>query len=105
MRFSIFTPSHNLKRIDRTIDSVANQSFKDFEWVICLNNEALTQDVELKAKLMDKGINYKILKWEGDTDKIGALKKFCCANCIRENYLLELDHDDELISRLFRRDK
>ena len=84
MRFSIFTPSHNLKRIDRTIDSVANQSFKDFEWVICLNNEALTQDVELKAKLMDKGINYKILKWEGDTDKIGALKKFCCCadiNC------------------------
>jgi len=95
MRFSIFTPSHNLKRIDRTIDSVANQSFKDFEWVICLNNEALTQDVELEAKLMDKGINYKILKWEGDTDKIGALKKFCCTNSSGE-LLLELDHDDEL---------
>ena len=67
MKFSIFTPSHNLKRIQRTIDSLANQSFKDFEWIICLNNAALNSDVELQAKLMDKGINYKILKWEGDT--------------------------------------
>ncbi len=95
MRFSIFTPSHNLKRIDRTIKSVADQSFKDFEWVICLNNEALTQDSELQAKLKDKGINYKIIKWDGDTDKIGALKKYCCDNCSGE-LLVELDHDDEL---------
>ena len=95
MRFSIFTPSHNLKRIDRTITSVADQSFKDFEWIICLNNDALNSEVELQAKLMDKGITYKILKWEGDTDKIGALKKYCCDEAQGE-LLVELDHDDEL---------
>lgn len=69
MKFSIFTPSHNLKRIDRTIESVANQSFKDFEWIICLNNEALDSDIELKSKLKGKGITWKILRWDGDTDK------------------------------------
>ena len=63
MRFSIFTPSHNLKRIDRTIQSVADQSFKDFEWIICLNNEAIDKEIELQSKLMDKNINWKILKF------------------------------------------
>jgi glycosyltransferase involved in cell wall biosynthesis len=95
MRFSIFTPSHTLKRIDRTIESVSNQTFKSFEWVFCLNNDALNQKEELKSKLQDKGITYKILEWNGPTDKIGALKKFCCSKSQGE-LLLELDHDDEL---------
>jgi len=95
MRFSIFTPSHNLKRIDRTIKSVASQSFKDFEWIICLNNEG-TKDVdELSSKLEKTDINFNIFTWEGDTDKIGALKKECC-NKAQGELLLELDHDDEL---------
>ena len=95
MRFSIFTPSHTLKRIDRTIESVSNQTFKSFEWVFCLNNDALNQKEELKSKLQDKGITYKILEWNGPTDKIGALKKLCCSKSQGE-LLLELDHDDEL---------
>ena len=97
MKFSIFTPSHNLKRIDRTIESVKNQSFKDFEWIICLNNEAASTENQEKliSKLKDAKINYKTIIWNGPTDKIGALKKECCANASGE-FLVELDHDDEL---------
>ena len=95
MRFSIFTPSHNLKRIERTIKSVADQSFKDFEWIICLNNEGVKQVDELSSKLKGTGIKFNIFTWEGDTDKIGALKKECC-NKAQGELLVELDHDDEL---------
>ena len=95
MKFSLFTPSHNLKRIDRTIESVKNQSFKDFEWIICLNNEAVSHKEELINKLNKANIDYKILTWSGPTDKIGALKKECCENASGE-FLVELDHDDEL---------
>jgi glycosyltransferase involved in cell wall biosynthesis len=97
MKFSLFTPSHNLKRIDRTIESVKNQSFKDFEWIICLNNEAVNHKEELINKLNKAGIDHKILTWSGATDKIGALKKECCKNASGE-FLVELDHDDELSS-------
>ena len=95
MRFSIYTPSHTLKRIDRTIESVADQSFKDFEWVICLNNDAVNEAETLKNKLDNTDIKYKIFSWEGETDKIGALKKACCDKAEGE-LLVELDHDDQL---------
>ena len=85
MRFSIFTPSHTLKRIDRTIESVSNQTFKSFEWVFCLNNDALNQKDELISKLQDKGITYKILEWKGSTDKIGALKNSAALK-VKVNY-------------------
>lgn len=95
MRFSVFTPSHTIKRIDRTIRSLQAQSFKDFEWIICLNGEALNSQAELTEKIGKAKIKYKILRHEESTDKIGLLKKACCENADGE-ILVELDHDDEL---------
>ncbi len=95
MRFSVFTPSHNLDRIDRAIESLANQSFKDFEWVICLNGKAKESKDQLIEKLNNKNIKHKVFCYHSNTDKIGLLKKICCAQSNAE-LLVELDHDDEL---------
>ena len=41
MKFSVFTPSNNLQHYTRPFQSLVDQTFKDFEWIILLNGEAL----------------------------------------------------------------
>ena len=41
MKFSVITPSHDLKYIDRPLNSLKNQTFKDFQWVILVNGAAV----------------------------------------------------------------
>jgi len=96
MRFSIFTPSHDLKNIDRSLESLRKQTFKDFEWVLLLNGDAEKGKDNLIKKIKKAKINYKIVEsFQKENKKIGYLKNECCKNCSGE-ILVELDHDDEL---------
>ena len=97
MRFSIFTPSHDLKNIDKPLKSLKRQTFKDFEWVLLLNGEAEEGKDNLIKKIKKAKINYKIVDvFQKGNKKIGYLKNECCKNCNGE-ILVELDHDDELV--------
>ena len=96
MRFSIFTPSHDLKNIDKSLKSLRKQTFKDFEWVLLLNGKAEDGKDDLIKKIKKAKINYKIVEsFEKENKKIGYLKNECCKSCEGE-ILVELDHDDEL---------
>ena len=96
MKFSVFTPSHNLKHIDRPLESLKNQTFKDFEWVLLLNQEATEGREELESKIKEAGINYNFVEFfQKNNKKIGYLKMECCKNANGE-ILVELDHDDAL---------
>jgi len=97
MKFSVFTPSHDLKNIDKPINSLVNQTFKDFEWVLLLNGEALKEKESLEKKLNSSELNYKIIQDISDNKNIGYLKKKCCDESSGE-ILVELDHDDSLTS-------
>jgi len=109
MKFSVFTPTHDIKDIDQPLQSLKNQTLKDFEWVILLNKGALDSEAELKTKLSGSEIKFKIIRQEeqppaSPEDKkeeaveknIGFLKKKCCSEAEGE-YLVELDHDDALM--------
>ena len=96
MRFSVFTPSHDLSRIDRPIKSLEAQTFKDFEWIVLLNNAALKEREVLEAKLKGTKIKYRFVEFfQVDNSNIGYLKNECC-NASSGEILVELDHDDEL---------
>ena len=96
MKFSVFTPSHDLKHIEKPLSSLAKQSFKDFEWVLLLNGEAEGEKEALSKRIEALGINYKIVdSFQKDNKNIGYLKFECCKNSMGE-ILVELDHDDEL---------
>ena len=97
MKFSVFTPSHDLKRISRTLKSLQNQSFKDFEWIICLNGKVAnsSEQKRLQEKLKEVNISHNIFLHEAPTDKIGLLKKLCC-DAAQGEILVEIDQDDEL---------
>ena len=96
MRFSVFTPSHNLKYIERPLNSLSEQTFTDFEWVLLLNGEALNEKESIEKKIKKRKIKYKLIEAPDSENKnIGYLKLQCCNNSSGE-ILVELDHDDEL---------
>ena len=96
MRFSVFTPSHDLRYIDIPLNSLKAQSFRDFEWVILLNGLALEQRNSLEEKIKKAKINYRFVDFfQVNNSIIGYLKKECCNNAEGE-ILVELDHDDAL---------
>ena len=96
MRFSIFTPSHDLRHIDRTLQSLKAQSFKDFEWVLLLNGPALAQKDSLEQKIKKADINYRFVDFfQLNNTNIGYLKNECCNSAVGE-IQVELDHDDQI---------
>ena len=96
MKFSIFTPSHDLSHIDRPLESLKNQTFKDFEWILLLNGGAQNGRETLLPKIKSAGIEYKTVDFFQTFNKnIGYLKKECC-NLAEGEILVELDHDDAL---------
>ena len=100
MKFSVFTPSHDLKHIDRPLNSLLRQTHKDFEWIILVNGEARSESEDLKNKLAkvekEHGLDYKVFRYGmQENNNIGALKHACTTLC-RGDVLVELDHDDAL---------
>lgn len=86
---SIFTPSHNPKFLDDAYNSVINQTYDNWQWIIILNNNAQWHPPVEDNRILLIRNNY--LKG------VGAAKKFACSFAAGE-YLVELDHDDILSS-------
>ena len=87
MLISLFTPTHNTQFLDRLARSVARQTCAEFEWVIVPNGDAGEVRVDLPQA--------RIVPYEGQSQNIGALKRFACLAC-RGDVVVEVDHDDEL---------
>jgi len=87
MKVSIFTPTNDVTWLKDVYESLKEQTYEDWEWVLVQNGGAVVPDFG------DKRI--KIFPFEYGQGKIGALKNFACKNSIGDIYL-ELDHDDLL---------
>lgn len=89
--FSIYTPTHNPQYLLRAAQSLASQTFQDFEWIVMPNGDA-------KLPELDKLPNCRIIEPSDKNCKIiGRLKGECCDAALG-SVLVELDHDDELTS-------
>lgn len=100
MRFSIFTPTHNPKHLPLVYDSLKAQTYQDFEWVIGINNMSNSIEFPPLSTPGKEKFTIRIEKIPTD-DKIngtyvGYLKNFMCTELCKGDYLVELDHDDEL---------
>jgi O-antigen biosynthesis protein len=84
---SIFTPTHNPRYLRQLYDSIKNQGF--YEWVI------LAQGCEI-PKFNDNRVKVYNTPKLGD-HYVGALKLQCCKHCTGD-ILMEVDHDDLLVS-------
>ena len=86
MRFSIATPTHNLTYLNDLYQSLLEQHFTDWEWVLCLNGGVSVPEFS------DPRVRIIVAV---DQSGVGALKRFTCDQCLGE-YIVEVDHDDIL---------
>lgn len=92
---TVFTPVHRFeeKHLTDLYESLAAQSYKNFEWLILLNGDALRY-VNTIASLFKEEKRISLYKTDG-TGSIGLLKSICCEYA-RGEYLVEVDYDDML---------
>lgn len=92
---SIFTPAYNsFKRFDRAFESVINQSFKDWEWII-LDDSPDSKNFDYINDKIKNDSRIKLYKSNKQDGFVGSTKRQVASLC-NGKYLLELDHDDEL---------
>lgn len=88
-RVSIFTPSHHSRYLDDCFNSLLAQTYQDWEWILLLNRGARwrppVEDPRVRIVVQDQLAG------------VGAAKRHACAVATGE-FLVELDHDDELRS-------
>jgi glycosyltransferase involved in cell wall biosynthesis len=91
---SIYTPTYNTKSlIKKVYESVKNQQYTDWEWVICDDgSKEETRQILQALQAQDSRIQ---LFFFDNCGNIGKMKKRCTERC-RGEFLVELDHDDQL---------
>ena len=103
MKISIFTPTHNPQYLQETYDSLLNQTYVNWEWVVVTNGASVDDIYHTVRKMTVEDERVTVNKAPSNcyTDSsrsgcnIGTLKNHCVSLCTGE-YVLELDHDDLL---------
>ncbi len=92
---SIFTPTYNTKKhlLKTVYNSVKSQKYKNWEWVIC-DDGSKEKTRKILKKMQEKDARIKLFFFD-NCGNIGKMKKRCTERCQGE-YLVELDHDDQL---------
>ena len=86
-RVTVFTPSHEARFLDSCLQTLLAQTLGDWEWIVVLNHGARWQ-----PKVEDRRIHVLI---KDDVVGVGEAKHLACTQAQGE-FLVELDHDDEL---------
>lgn len=99
-KFSIFTPLYKSKYIEQAYESIKNQTLNDWEWIL-VDDSPSWWDVTSCAvrKMIEGDIRVKYIRYNEPTGgNIGLSKHRACSNCSGQ-YLIELDHDDIILSK------
>jgi O-antigen biosynthesis protein len=93
LKFSIITPSHKYQNfIDELYDSIIEQTYDNWEWILYLNGEFKIDQVSDKIKSDNR---VKIHTYYGGNTSIGYVKNQAF-HLGEGDILVEVDHDDVL---------
>ena len=97
-KFSIFTPTYNTgERINRTYESLKNQTLDDWEWVI-VDDSPNDETWNIIQDISKNDFRVKVHRiYPLSEGNIGLVKHRACSLSNGE-WLVELDHDDTLVS-------
>ena len=96
--FSIFTTCyHSYDKIKRAYQSLLCQTMRDWEWIVLDDSVDDSHFLFLKHVLTDPRV--RLYKRSENNGFIGYVKQEAVSLC-RGNYVLELDHDDEIVPDL-----
>ena len=95
--FSIFTTCYkSYDKIKRAYSGLVTQSLKDWEWVI-LDDSPEDEHFDFLREFCKKDKRIRLYKRDCNSGNIGNVKNEAVGLC-RGKYLLELDHDDIILS-------
>ena len=93
---TVFTPAYKTgEKVMRPYDSLRNQTHSNWEWVIVDDSDDDGETFKMLSGLADRDPRVRLYKEHRHSGCIGRLKKTACLLGMGE-YLVELDHDDEL---------
>lgn len=93
---SIFTPLFNTgNRLNRTYESVKNQSYKNWEWVL-VNDSDDSKTLKIAYEISKNDSRVKVYDFNNKSNGIIGESKYRSASLCNGKYLIELDHDDYL---------
>ena len=94
--FSVFTPTYNsYHKIERAYNSLKAQSLKDWEFVI-IDDSPDDDHFNFLRKLMINDPRVRLYRKSENNGNIGNVKNEAVGLC-RGKYVLEFDHDDEIL--------
>ena len=92
---SIITSAYNSgHRIMRPFESLRNQSYQDWEWIIWDDSKDDKTFAEL-VELQKRDLRIRVYKASHNSGYIGNMKRLCC-DVAYGQFVVELDHDDDL---------
>lgn len=100
-KVSAFTSSYNSKKyIQRPLETLLKQTHTNWEWVIYDDSDGEENWNLLKKIRQRDPTRIRIFRSEGNSGVIGNVKQIASSLC-RGDFILELDHDDELDPKAF----
>jgi len=94
---SCFTTSYkSFDKILRPFRSLLNQTFIDWEWVIIDDSDTDDNFQFIKQNISSQDYRVRLFKKDYNSGNIGNVKNEAVSLC-RGEYVLELDHDDEIL--------
>jgi len=95
LKFSIITPCYNsTKTLRRTYESLCQQTYQDFEWVM-IDDGSSDETRELILELQKEApfeVQYKFL----DQNYFGSKSVYTACTLVKGEFACILDHDDQL---------
>jgi len=96
--FSVFTPTFRTgDKIYRTYNSLKNQLFRDWEWVV-VDDSDNDDTWNILQEISNSDFRVKIHRIFPITKGVVGLSKNRAASLCEGEWLVELDHDDELLN-------
>tara|TARA_R110000822_G_scaffold55960_3_gene141696 strand:+ start:1048 stop:2250 length:1203 start_codon:yes stop_codon:yes gene_type:complete len=93
MKLSIITPTHRLTHLDELYESIKNQTYKDWEWVLYLNGKAKRKNLSKEIEKDPRVSIYVDYKKHSKSTNVGYIKNKAF-HLGKGEILLEVDHDD-----------
>ena len=93
---TVFTPAYRTgNKIRRPFESLVAQTYKDWEWVIVDDSGDDGATFKMLCELAEKDYRVRVYRSDRNSGVIGRVKRDACM-LGRGDFLVELDHDDEL---------
>jgi len=93
---TVFTPAYRTgNKIRRPFESLVAQTYKDWEWVIMDDSGDDGKTFKMLSEMAEKDYRVRVYRADRNSGVIGHVKRDACM-LGRGEFLVELDHDDEL---------